>query len=140
VAESFSTQIAAELVASFVDPALGKSSNPAFWESHVLAWISDRVQLRFRSIAGVARVIMVRNSAAPPAGQVEDVGELLAQLEPPEPGITAINGVLGLVSVPPLTWTDPSSPHPGRPSRRRGPSQICRIAGTGSAPDLPAGA
>jgi hypothetical protein len=41
VAESFSAQTAAELVASFVDPALGKSSNPTAWDPHVLAWIPD---------------------------------------------------------------------------------------------------
>jgi hypothetical protein len=39
VAESFSAQAAAGLVASFVDPALGKSSNPAVWDPHALAWV-----------------------------------------------------------------------------------------------------
>jgi hypothetical protein len=40
VAESLSAQTAAGLVASFVDPALGKSSKPAVWDPHALAWIS----------------------------------------------------------------------------------------------------
>jgi len=38
-AESLSAQAAAGLVASFVDPALGKISNTAVWDSHALAWI-----------------------------------------------------------------------------------------------------
>jgi hypothetical protein len=40
-AESLSAQTAAGLVASFVDPALGKSSNPAAWDPYALAWIPD---------------------------------------------------------------------------------------------------
>jgi hypothetical protein len=40
-AESLSAQAAAELVASFVDPALGESSNLAAWDPHALAWIPD---------------------------------------------------------------------------------------------------
>jgi hypothetical protein len=39
VAESFSVHTAAELVASLVDPALGKDSNPAVWDPQVQAWI-----------------------------------------------------------------------------------------------------
>lgn len=38
-AESLSAQTAAGLVASFVDPALGKIANPAAWDPHTLAWI-----------------------------------------------------------------------------------------------------
>lgn len=38
-AESLSAQTAAGLVASFVDPALGKIANPAAWDPHALAWI-----------------------------------------------------------------------------------------------------
>jgi hypothetical protein len=38
-AESFSAQTAADLVASFVNPALGKRSNPAVWDPQALAWI-----------------------------------------------------------------------------------------------------
>jgi hypothetical protein len=34
-----SAQTAAGLVASFVDPALGKMANPAAWDPHALAWI-----------------------------------------------------------------------------------------------------
>ncbi len=41
VAESFSAQTAAGLVASFVNPALGKRSNPAVWDPQALAWIPD---------------------------------------------------------------------------------------------------
>ena len=41
-AETLSAQTAADLVASFVDPALGKSSNPALWTPHALAWISNK--------------------------------------------------------------------------------------------------
>ncbi len=41
VAESFSAQTAAGLVASFVDPALGKRPNPAAWNPQALAWIPD---------------------------------------------------------------------------------------------------
>jgi hypothetical protein len=41
VAESLSAQTAAGLVASFVDPVLGKSSIPAAWDPHALAWIPD---------------------------------------------------------------------------------------------------
>jgi Nucleotidyl transferase AbiEii toxin, Type IV TA system len=41
VAESLSAQMAAELVASFVDPALGKSSSPAVWDPRAQAWIPD---------------------------------------------------------------------------------------------------
>jgi hypothetical protein len=41
-AESLSAQTAAGLVASFVDPALGKSSNPAEWDPYALAWIPDK--------------------------------------------------------------------------------------------------
>lgn len=41
-AESLSAQTAAGLVASFVDPALGKSSNPAAWDPYALAWIPDK--------------------------------------------------------------------------------------------------
>ncbi|HET6192161.1 MAG TPA: nucleotidyl transferase AbiEii/AbiGii toxin family protein [Trebonia sp.] len=40
-AESFTTQTAAVLVASFVDPALDKSSNPAVWDPRVLSWIPN---------------------------------------------------------------------------------------------------
>lgn len=40
-AESLSAQTAAGLVASFVDPALGRSSNPAAWDPYALAWIPD---------------------------------------------------------------------------------------------------
>ncbi|MGD0700442.1 MAG: nucleotidyl transferase AbiEii/AbiGii toxin family protein [Trebonia sp.] len=40
-AESFSAQTAAGLVASFVNPALGKRSNPAAWDPQALAWIPD---------------------------------------------------------------------------------------------------
>jgi hypothetical protein len=40
-AESFSAQTAADLVASFVNPALGKRSNPAVWDPQSLAWIPD---------------------------------------------------------------------------------------------------
>lgn len=43
VAESFSAHTAAEIVACFVDPALGKSSNLAVWDPHVLAWTPDAV-------------------------------------------------------------------------------------------------
>jgi hypothetical protein len=38
-AESLSVQTATGLVASFVDPALGNSSNPATWDPNALAWI-----------------------------------------------------------------------------------------------------
>lgn len=38
-AESLSAQTAAGLVASFVDPALGKMANPAAWDPRALAWI-----------------------------------------------------------------------------------------------------
>ena len=38
-AESLSARTAAGLVASFVDPALGKVANPAAWDPHALAWI-----------------------------------------------------------------------------------------------------
>jgi hypothetical protein len=40
-AESFSARTAAGLVASFIDPALGKSTNPAAWDPYALAWIPD---------------------------------------------------------------------------------------------------
>jgi hypothetical protein len=40
-AESLSAQAAAELVASFVNPALAMSSNPAAWDPHAMAWIQD---------------------------------------------------------------------------------------------------
>lgn len=40
-AESFSAQTAAGLVASFVDPALGKRPNPAAWDPQALAWVPD---------------------------------------------------------------------------------------------------
>jgi hypothetical protein len=40
-AESLSAQAAAELVASFVNPALAMSSNPAAWDPHAMAWIPD---------------------------------------------------------------------------------------------------
>jgi hypothetical protein len=39
LAESLSAQTAAELVASFIDPALGRGANPATWDPHALAWI-----------------------------------------------------------------------------------------------------
>jgi len=39
-AEPLSVQTAAGLVASFIDPALSKNSNPA-WDPHALAWIPD---------------------------------------------------------------------------------------------------
>jgi hypothetical protein len=41
VAESLSAQTAAEFVASFVDPALGKSLSPAVWDPRAQAWIPD---------------------------------------------------------------------------------------------------
>jgi hypothetical protein len=41
-AESLSAQTAAGLVASFVDPALATSSNPATWDPYALAWIPDK--------------------------------------------------------------------------------------------------
>jgi hypothetical protein len=37
-AESFSAQTAASLVASFVDPALGQSPDPAAWDPRALSW------------------------------------------------------------------------------------------------------
>jgi hypothetical protein len=40
-AEPFSAQTAASLVASFVDPALGKRPNPAAWDPQALAWFPD---------------------------------------------------------------------------------------------------
>ena len=40
-AESLSAQTAAGLVASFVDPALGRGSNPAAWDPYALAWIPN---------------------------------------------------------------------------------------------------
>ena len=39
-AESFTAATAAELVATFVDPALAKSSNTATWGPTTLAWIA----------------------------------------------------------------------------------------------------
>jgi Nucleotidyl transferase AbiEii toxin, Type IV TA system len=38
-AESFTAQTAAELVASFIDPALGRRPNPAAWDPQALDWI-----------------------------------------------------------------------------------------------------
>jgi hypothetical protein len=40
-AESFTAQAAADLVASFVDPALGERANPAAWDPQTRAWIPD---------------------------------------------------------------------------------------------------
>lgn len=37
-AETFTAETAAELVAAFIDPALDKGSNTAFWEPKVLVW------------------------------------------------------------------------------------------------------
>jgi hypothetical protein len=41
VTESLSAETAGSLVASFVDPALGKCSIPAGWDPQALAWIPD---------------------------------------------------------------------------------------------------
>ena len=41
-AESFTAQTAADLVASFVDPALGKHPKRATWNSQALTWIPDK--------------------------------------------------------------------------------------------------
>jgi hypothetical protein len=40
-AGSFPAQTAADLVSSFVDPALGERANPAAWGPQALAWIPD---------------------------------------------------------------------------------------------------
>jgi len=41
-AESFTAQTAADLVASFVDPALGKHPKRATWNPQALTWIPDK--------------------------------------------------------------------------------------------------
>ncbi|WP_020393312.1 nucleotidyl transferase AbiEii/AbiGii toxin family protein [Kribbella catacumbae] len=42
VAESFTAETAAELVATFIDPALGKNSNTATWDPQRLSWAAAR--------------------------------------------------------------------------------------------------